>query len=375
VNVLLASFTLRYRKGAELYVRDLALELRRQGHSAAVYAPTRGVLAEELSEAGVPVVTRLRALSFRPDIIHGNFRRETLAAVLRYPDVPALSTCHSHMGWNGGGPVHPRIRRYLGMSRLCCDRLRADGAPADLIRAGFNFVDTTRFTPRSPLPDRPRRALLFSNYARPDTHLPAVTEACRLAGIQLDIVGEGVGNIVAKPETMLPRYDLVFAKAKAAMEAMAVGAAVVLCDFGGVGPMVTAADFHNLRPLNFGYEALRDPLIAESLLRQIRRYDPADAARVRDLIRRHASLEGTVRELTNLYAEVIAEYCSMPQAGGEIAPRRYRKQLWRETLLEQLMLAWIAIPTNGRDRLCRAPGVLNARARLTSLLFRPRVNG
>ena len=52
---------------------------------------------------------------------------------------------------------------------------------------------------------------------------------------------------MAQPERVLGRYDIVFAKAKAAMEAMAVGAAVVLCDFGGVGPMVTWADFDRLR--------------------------------------------------------------------------------------------------------------------------------
>ena len=35
------------------------------------------------------------------------------------------------------------------------------------------------------------------------------------------------------------RYDIVFAKARAAIEAMAVGAAVIVCDFDGVGPMVS----------------------------------------------------------------------------------------------------------------------------------------
>src|SRR6185369_10855843 len=126
-----------------------------------------------------------------------------------------------------------------------------------------NWVDLRRFARRPPLPARPRRALLFSNYARPDTHLPAVREACRRAGLDLDVVGEGVGREVARPEEILGRYDVVFAKAKAALEAMAVGAAVVLCDLTGVGPPVTVADFARLQRMNFGVEALTEPLDPE----------------------------------------------------------------------------------------------------------------
>jgi hypothetical protein len=76
---------------------------------------------------------------------------------------------------------------------------------------------------------------------------------------------------------LLGQYDVVFAKAKAAMEAMAVGTAVILCDFSGIGPIVTSTRFEELRPLNFGFEALRDPLEPEHLLREIARYDPEDA--------------------------------------------------------------------------------------------------
>jgi hypothetical protein len=38
------------------------------------------------------------------------------------------------------------------------------------------------------------------------------------------------GSINAKPEEILGGYDLVFAKARSAIEAMAVGTAVVICD-------------------------------------------------------------------------------------------------------------------------------------------------
>ena len=80
----------------------------------------------------------------------------------------------------------------------------------------------------------------------------------------------------------------MFAKARAAIEAMAVGAAVVLCDFGGVGPMVASGSFAELRPLNFGFQALTQPHTPTNLLMQIALYDAQDASRVRDLIRSSA---------------------------------------------------------------------------------------
>lgn len=366
MNILLVCSTLRYRQGAEIYARDLALELKRQGHALSIYAAAPGPLADELRAEGVPVETRLRSLQAAPDIIHGNIRRGTLAALLHYPSAPAIAVCHSHAGWLGGAAVHPRIRRYLGMSRLCVERLRAQRLPEEQIRLSWNFVDLARFRPRPPLPARPRRALVFSNYARDSTHLPAVAEACRRAGLELDVVGTGVGNPVSRPEDVLGRYDIVFAKAKAATEAMAVGAATVLCDFGGVGPMVTAAEFDRLRPMNFGFQALRDPLEPECVLRQIERYDACNAAEVRDLLRGCLGVEQAVAELLGVYREVIEEHQNMPRAAARQSAR-YLAALSCDTLKERTLLAWLRLGPRHQEFLTQLPGAQLARRQVKRL--------
>ena len=225
--------------------------------------------------------------------------------------------------------------------------------PLDRVALLPNFVDTARFLPRLPLPARPRRALVFSNYANEETHLPAVRKACLAAGLELDVAGVAVGHILDEPERVLGSYDLVFAKGKAAIEAMAVGCAVVLCDYAGVGPMVTAAEFDALRERNFGFEALREPLASAPILREIARYDPADATRVRDLIRARAGLEGTVERLVATYLDVIAEHRSaVPSRGG----RRVDAGAWRERSSLRLYWAWMAIPRKHRERIKRLPG-------------------
>ena len=320
--------------GTVLYVRDLALELKRQGHLPSVFSSTKGDMVDDLRGAGIEVTDNLRGIRTTPDIIHGHHHAPTLVALQRWPTVPAIFVCHDHTSPYDRAPIHPRIHRYFGVSGVCVQRLIRDGAPEHLTALLFNFVDTVRFKPRAPLPERPRRALVFSNYAHAGSHLPAAVEACREAGLELDVVGMGVGRVVLQPEQLLGEYDIVFAKAKAAMEAMAVGTAVILCDYSGVGPMVTSAGFDELRPLNFGFAALRGPLRREPLLREIARYDAEDAAAVRDLIRSSAGLAPAVSGLVGTYREVIAA------AGPTEWRSRASKLSFRTPLFLRVYWAW-----------------------------------
>ena len=128
---------------------------------------------------------------------------------------------------------------------------------------------------------------------------------------------------------------------------------MVLCDFAGVGPMVTSVEFDSLRDRNFGFEALVEPLAAEPLLRQIARYDADDAARVRDLIRDRAGLDRTVERLVAIYEEVLSEDRSAPIAHRGL---RLDRWAWRERFLLRLHWAWMSVPRRQRERIKRLPG-------------------
>lgn len=353
LNVLITNIELWPPSGTVLYVRDLALELQRQGHTPVVFSSTEGGVADELRSTGIAVTDRLGQLRETPDIIHGHHHAPTVVALRRWPTVPAIHVCHDHASRHDRTPIHPNILRHFGVSRVCIQRLIDDGVPEGGANLLLNFVDTERFSPRTPLPERPRRALVFSNYAHEGSHLPAVMGACRRAGLELDVAGAGVGRIVTSPELLLPRYDIVFAKAKAAMEAMAVGTAVILCDFSGVGPMVTSSRFEELRPLNFGFEALRDPLQEEHLLREIARYDPEDAARVRDLLRSEAGLVGAVESLVAIYHQAIAEHRRRWSGSTAQRPERWS---YREPLFLRLYWRWMSVSPAHREKLKRLPG-------------------
>jgi len=158
------------------------------------------------------------------------------------------------------------------------------------------------------LPDRPLGAAVFSNYASRWTHLPAIEEACCTLGIPLDVIGKAFGTETSRPEELLPKYDLVFAKARCALEAMATGCAVVLCDFAGLGSMVNPEKFPEFRKLNFGAGVLTRPLDPELIAAEIRKYNVNDVKLVSDQVRREAGLTSAVDEWIELYHDVLAEH-------------------------------------------------------------------
>jgi len=309
LRILITNNTLAGRAGSELYVRDTALGLLKRGHTPIAYSPNLGEVARELEAANIRVLDDLKDLAVAPDLIHGQQHMELMTALLHFPLAPAIQFIHNSRSWYEKPVQFPRILRYVAVDHACRDVLLQHAIPEKRIRVLLNFVDLARFrSRRKPLSAIPQRALLFSNYASEETHLPAVREACVRASIQLDVVGSQTNTASAQPEQILGEYDLVFAKGRSALEAMAVGAAVVLCDYEGSGPMVTPANFARLRPLNFGRRALSEPLDAATVFEEIRRYNPAEALRVSQKVRATAGHESVVDELTSLYEEATAEF-------------------------------------------------------------------
>jgi hypothetical protein len=305
-RILIANVTLASRTGTETVVRDLALGLLAAGQRPMVYSRRLGDIADEIRSSGVPVVSALEDVPETPDIIHGHHHVETVESLLHFPTTRGLFVCHDRRAHTSFPPRMGSIRRYVAVDFNCLERLTDEyGLPGHLTRVIYNSVDPHRFLPRPDLPLRPRRALVFSNYAGPGTHVRAVQEACGRLNISLDVIGSGSGNSCQAPEQVLGEYDLVFAKARCALEAMAVGTAVVLCDATGLGPLVSMGEVDHLRRWNFGMRLLSEPLEPAGIVRQVERYDPTDARAVSTYIRQHASTSGSIDQYLRLYREIM----------------------------------------------------------------------
>lgn len=307
-RVLIATLAMTTASGTVTYTRDLALALLRHGWTPIVYAATLGPQADVLRNATISVVTDPAQLGTPPDVIHGHHVLETLSAMARFPTVPALFVCHDALSWHSIPPRMPGLRAYVAVDRNCRDRMAFEhGIPAESIRVLANPVDLQRFRRREPLPAKPRRALVFSNLAIENTFVAPIRAACTERGIEVDVIGLGAGRAVDHPEEVLPRYDLVFGKARCALEAAASGAAVIVCDARGMAGMLTAERVEALRLLNLGARTLQLPATRENLLREIDRYDAADAAAVTDHIRGSNGSDLIAGQFVELYEELLAE--------------------------------------------------------------------
>jgi glycosyltransferase involved in cell wall biosynthesis len=348
VRILITNNALASPGGTETYVRDVASALRRRGHRPVAYSSVLGAMAREIGGAGVEVAASLAEVD-PPDVIHGHHHFDTLAALLHFPGVPALSFCHGFQAWEETPLRFPRVRRWVAVDDTCLERVLAAGVDPARTVVVRNFVDLERFPPRpAPLPGRPRRGLVFSNY--PGPQLAEIAEACRRTALALDFAGRAADREIERPEAVLAGYDLVFAKGRSAFEAMASGAAVVVCDAAGLGGLVTPERFDEMWRRNFGFRLMTRPAEAEAIAKEILGYDARAAAEVSRRLREVAGLEHAVDRLESLYAAVVAEQRAAPPepAAEARAAAEY--------------LAWLAPRVKGQGALAAERDRLRARA-------------
>ena len=321
LRVLIATYDLSLRGGTQMYVRDLAEGLLNRGHTPIVYSPRLGEVAWEIRQRTIAVTDDLNSITVAPDLIHGNHSLETITPLLQFQRVPAIQTVHGSSGFLSAAPGLSRILRYIPVDFTCYDRLVFEHAiPEEKIRVIFNGVDLERFKPRDDLPPRARRALVFSNNTQYGNYVRMIRDACRRHGLSLEVIGIDA-NGSAKPELMLPRYDIVFAKARCALEALAVGNAVILCDLPGLGQMVTSGELSALRRLNFGQRTLRNKLSPDLIASEIAKYDALDAKSVSQAIRSTAGVNHMTDELVQQYREVLLEFQAAPPVDAELESR------------------------------------------------------
>jgi hypothetical protein len=262
-----------------------------------------------------------------------------MTALVRFPGVPAIYVCHDWYSQLDTPPKLSRVLRYVAVDQVCYDKLVCESAiPEERVHLVSSFVDLERFVQRAPLPPRPRRALILCNYAEEGPHLNAAREACARAGIELDAMGKLLGRPCEQPERVLGQYDIVLAKGRAALEALATGTSVILHVQQSIGPMVTADNLERLLPLNCGIRAmaaLPEPAaFAQALLTEIERYAPLDAALASRKVRNRCGRERVVDEFISIYEGAIAESRS-----GRVKPNCHEEGLAVAAYLQELLLS------------------------------------
>jgi glycosyltransferase involved in cell wall biosynthesis len=366
LKILITNNALGQHAGSEVYARDLAMALLAHGHYPVLFSTVLGAVAEELRQATIPVVDDLAKIADTPDLIHGQHHLETMMAVLHFPNVPAIYLCHGWLPWEEDAPVYPSIRRYVAVDDLCFERLNSVcGIAASRIDVIRNAVDMRIFSPRTDLPVQPRSALVFSNHPAQSPAVDIIRRACLAFGMErVDTMGAVANTSVARPQDVLGSYDVVFAKGRSALEALAVGCSVIVCDIGRLGEMVTSQNVQSLRLLNFGVRTIQQPLTEEGLLRQLMLYQAHDMPVVRQYIRQNADFDAYFQQILALYEDVLLDSSPIDPFTQSRAASTYIRSL-KKVLVEtskypQKILEHVAAVDMDRGRLNTQLSSMNA---------------
>lgn len=323
MKLLLTNHELDVAKGGtQAFIMDFASALKARGHEVAVYAPRLGPLAEELRGRGVPVMAEVRGSPFMPEMIHGQHHLPTMTALCAFPETPAIYYCHGYRPWEEQPPVHPRIRRYVGMAKVMTDWLAgATGRKPEEVAVVPNSIRLERFQQVRTLGLHPRRALVFGNTAISGENLAKLRQACEQRGLTLDLVGATFGTTTVAPQDLLPEYDVVFAVGRCALEALASGCAVIPFSSVGAMPMVLPDTFERHAEINFAVPETVRPLTVEFLVQNLEQFDSGRVAEVTRLVRSRLGFEQTCHQFEELYAHVREEWrvAARPAEGEERA--------------------------------------------------------
>lgn len=366
MQVLITNLFVRDFSGSETVVELLADALSRAGHAPMIFAPTLGRQAARMQARGHIVVDRLALLPQRPDVMHLQHITPALMALAAFPDVPAVFSCHSATLELEAPRIHPQIRRFVAVDDWCRALCVKRDIPEDRLSVILNAVDMARFATRAPLPPKPKAALMLTKTLQQQS---LVRAACAKAGLTLDELGPATREFSDQIEKVLPRYDIVFATARMALEAAAVGCAVIVVDGRGFAGMLGSENLQAWRRLNFGIGLLTAPVTAASLDAAIAAYDAADAAEVCDRLRAEASADVYAAAYLKLYAQAIDEGVAQEPSHAAATAA------WLEDLLPTAApRAWLAVAGetglfDGLDALFGARRAARLRSLLGSLPF------
>ena len=233
MRILLSFENLTGFGGTETYNVTLARELERLGHTAAIYSPNHGAMAEYVRADGISVLTGTQ-LPTACDLVLASDAATCYELAGRYPDTLTVMVAHSadHML-----QAPPQLPDTCDAVIVLNDRVgraveaRAWHAPILRLRQPLAL---DRYHSLGACRPRARTALVSTNYVDgPRAH--AIGAACRANGLQVNWIGATTKSM-ATPELAIADADLVIGLGRSTLEAMAAGrAAYVYGVIGGDG--------------------------------------------------------------------------------------------------------------------------------------------
>lgn len=283
--------------GSESYLLTVAEQLDRLGHETTLFARELGAGAELARSRGFRVVDENRL----PEACDAALVQDAGVALdlaSRYPGVRQVFVAHSEIFDLQLPPqLEGLVSAVVALNDRVAERLRALAVPTPVVRLR-QPIDTERFAPGAPLPERPRRALLLSNNPVAD-RLAMLEAACAEVGLELTRVGGEAGQ-VSDPRSRLVDADVVIGYGRSVLEAMACGRAAYVYDRHGGDGWVTSESYAEIEADGFGGRTGRTVADRDTLRADLARFDPAMGPVNHDLVFAHHRANVHAQELVEL---------------------------------------------------------------------------
>lgn len=280
--------------GSESYLLTVAEQLERLGHAVTLYARELGAGADLARSRGFHVVNEDRL----PDDCDAALVQDagvSLDLASRYPRARQVFVAHSESFDLQLPPqLEGLVTAVVALNDRVADRLRALAVPAPILRLR-QPIDTERFVPGGPLPERPRRALLLSNNPVSD-RLAMLESACAASGLELTRVGGDAGQD-RDPRNRLVDADIVIGYGRSILEAMACGRAAYVYDRNGSDGWVTAGSYAEIEAGGFAGRTGRTIADRDGLQADLARFDAAMGPVNHDLVMAHHRANAHAQQL------------------------------------------------------------------------------
>jgi hypothetical protein len=284
MRVVIGTHLLLNPGGTESQVIAVARELERLGHDVTVTAEEFGPVAERAEQDGIRLARAPDELPGACDAVIAHDATMTAVLAERYPDARLIYVAHSDRSDHQLPVLVPGVvDAVVACSDRLASRIRSLALDVPIVRLR-EPIDTDRFARGTPLPTRPRKALILSNYLDGERER-VLRDAWQPAGIEFLRVG--ASRFELDPLPAIREADIVVAKARAALEGMACARAVYLYDqFGGDG-WVTPDNYPALEADNFAGQADAAARTGARIAADLADYHPDMGPANDELVRNH----------------------------------------------------------------------------------------
>jgi hypothetical protein len=292
MRIVIGALALANPAGTETYVSLVARELQRLGHDVVVVAEELGAMAAHMQRQGVVVTSATAGLPDGCDAILANDTPSAASLAARFPGARLVHVAHSDVFDHQLPVLVPGVTDAVV---VCSDRfaarMQALALDVPVVRLRLP-VDIDHYLGTGPLPQRPRRALIVSNYLTGERRR-ALVDAWAGQGVTCTQIGV-LTEPQFDPAPAMRAADIVVAKAGAALEGMACERAVYVYDqFGGDG-WITPDNYAAFEADNLAGLASAGPRTPAQLAADLADYHPdmgwinGELARTHHPSRKHA---------------------------------------------------------------------------------------